>query len=347
MCLYRETTFESNIKWFLFGTAGLFAVCHFILLFTEFSFFTGIGMLFNGLYHLVAVGCSVLVFYLFFKRLDNKEVLSSYALGLFNILGAIVDICVLVKYILLVKDNEGFKIWLVVLGSVSIIIGVIYSILLVRYGLDKITSVLPLLCTIIACLIRGSFFSNVESKLMSYAYNEVNGSIFSIWMFMGTMFYFMFVVFIFLYLDSGFLLELLQNPKDIFSSNTIKGTYTNLYMNDTPKNNKINQNESSIADQIINTHNQQVVQNQNNQQSQPVQNTGNYGGVQEGTGVQNSNYGKCPDCGNYVLITDKICNKCGCPLNTDNSDAHFIKCPDCGEILNENTKTCTKCGCPL
>ena len=66
--MYKESDFEYNEKWFLVGAAGLMALCQLILLFSEFSFYSSIGMLFNGLYHLCGVLCPGLIIYLILKK---------------------------------------------------------------------------------------------------------------------------------------------------------------------------------------------------------------------------------------------------------------------------------------
>ncbi len=97
--LYKEGSFESNIKWFVFGTGGIAALCQIIMLFTEFKLYSGAGIFFNGLYHFIAVGCPVLIGFLIYKRTDDKEVYSSYALALQSVFAAIADICLVSKYI--------------------------------------------------------------------------------------------------------------------------------------------------------------------------------------------------------------------------------------------------------
>ena len=77
----RESSFESNVKWFVVGFAGLAAFCQLILLFTEFTFFGSVGMLFNGLYHLAGVLSPGLIIFILLKRIDNREIYSSYSIA--------------------------------------------------------------------------------------------------------------------------------------------------------------------------------------------------------------------------------------------------------------------------
>ncbi|SNU04600.1 hypothetical protein SAMN06297422_101142 [Lachnospiraceae bacterium] len=235
--MYRETSFESTVKWFVVGAAGISAFCQLILLFTEFTFFGSVGMLFNGLYHFVGVLAFGVIILLILKQAENKEIYSSYVIGLFSLLGAMTDICLLVKYILCTNGTEGFKIWLIVLIALLTVLEIFYAVIIVKFGLDKVTSVFPILLTTVVVIFRGCVYSSVDSNLQTYAYNEVNKSIFSIWTFMFLLFFLATIVCLMLYLDSGFLSEVIQNPENLFSKNTLFGTYTNLYLKEEPKGN--------------------------------------------------------------------------------------------------------------
>ena len=46
----------------------------------------------------------------------------------------------------------------------------------------------------------------------------------------------------------------------------------------------------------------------------------------------------CPNCGNFVLSTNKFCNECGAKIIKEK------KCLNCGNTLGENDKFCGQCG---
>ena len=125
----------------------------------------------------------------------------------------------------------------------------LYAVVIVKFGLDKVTSVLPIILTLVVVIFKGCIYSTTDSKFQTFAYNIVKKSIFSIWTFMFLLFFFAMIVGLMLYLDSGFLMDILQNPKDLFSKNTLFGTYTNLYMKDDKKdnNNTTNVNNANIV----------------------------------------------------------------------------------------------------
>ena len=290
----RETEFQNTIKWFVYGTAGLCALCQIILLFIEFSFFNGIGMFLNGLFHLSGVAAPVLIFILFFRMNDEKEVYSSYVLALNSFLGAVIDLVILIKYIINMNTTKGFNAGVVIGLIMLFIVEVFFGLILIWYGLDKVTSVLPLLTVIVTCIFKGCMLSVVDSAFITYAYNSVKGTVFSVWTFMYLMLYLSFVVCLILYLDSDNLLEVIRNPKDIFTKNTFFGTYTNLYLKDDKKK-EINTNTYSAT----------AVTSQNQMIYQPMQD--------QSPGQLGQAIGVCPDCGNVIYINQNMCSACGCP----------------------------------
>lgn len=48
---------------------------------------------------------------------------------------------------------------------------------------------------------------------------------------------------------------------------------------------------------------------------------------------------KCNDCGNILNPGDKVCSKCGCPVENNNKRV----CATCGNELNDFEGTCSKC----
>lgn len=350
--LYRESSFESNVKWFVLGSGGIAALCQVIMLFAEFKIFSGIGILFNGIYHFLAIGCPVLIIYLILKMVDNKEVYSYYALALQSIFACIVDICLIIKYVTSTNKTEGFKIWLLVLAIVLVLLEGLVSFVFIRHALDKVTCMVPLLLSFITCIIKGAVFSSVDSNIITYNHAASNGSFFSIWMFMHIMFYLTFLVCLALYLDSDFFSELISDPKNLFTSKTFFGTYTNLYFSDE----KTKKKES--AEQIILSHNSQVTHNMqcqdagqqiilsDHQNTSAISNTVN----QQDSDIKR----KCPDCGNILVGNVEMCNKCGCPIDINDRELIIEEekivigtCPDCGEQIYVGQTMCNKCGCPL
>lgn len=365
--MYRESTFESNVKWFVVGIGGLSALCQIIMLFSEFKLFAGIGMLFNGLYHFIAVGCPALIIFLILKYIDDKEVYSNYALALQSALAAIVDICLVVKYILDTKDTEGLKVWIIVMAIILVLLESFNAFVFVRYALDKVTCMVPLLLTLITCIIKGTVYSQVDNKISTFNHTAIDGSFFSIWMFMHLLLYLAFLVCLLLYLDSGYFSDLISDPKNLFSSNTLFGTYTNLYSDEAQA-----KKERKNAEQIILSHNAQVSTNQqiNKSSTQQInlnQQINESSVMQPNHSISTNNVTiptdsgntgtlvrKCPDCGNTVEVSIIVCNKCGCPLdsvepiNIDLVDKNIKgNCPDCGAAFYEGQNVCNKCGCPL
>ena len=295
--MYRENDFEATVKWFLFGAAGIASFLQLIMLFTEFSFYGSLGMLLNGLYHLVGVSCPALIIVIIIKGVDDREVYASYALALLNIASAVIDLCMLVKYIVVTKNTDGLKGWLVLLIVILIGLEVFESIIFVWYGLDKVTSTFVLLVSIFMVFFRGCIISVVDSKFQLFAYKIVTKSLFSVWLFMYLMFYLALVVCLLLYLDYKSLLEVLQNPKELFTKNTLFGTYTNLY---------VNNNTNSV----INTESNNVLKNSTLNSSDQVN-------LMSGSNVQPdvTNGNKCPLCGNEMVQGQEKCLICGYEIN--------------------------------
>lgn len=304
----RETEFQKTIKYFIYGAAGICALCQIILLFVEFTFFNGVGMIFNGLFHLSGVAAPVLIFILFFKMNDEKEVYSNYVLALNVFLGVIVDLVILIKYIINMNATKGFNVGIIIGFVLLIIVEVFYGLILIWYGLDKVTSVLPLLIAVVVCIFKGSMLNVVDSAFNIFAYNTVKGSVFSVWTFMYLMFYLALIICMILYLDSDSLLDIIRNPKELFTKNTFVGTYTNLYLKE-DKNKEMN----------TFTNNEMMMPNQNQMvyQANQIQNPAQ--SVQP--------IGVCPDCGNVMYSNQNMCSTCGCPIELvvrNNSNSYGV-----------------------
>lgn len=61
----------------------------------------------------------------------------------------------------------------------------------------------------------------------------------------------------------------------------------------------------------------------------------------------------CSNCGERIEEGANFCNKCGKPVNENNSsrkvtyEGEIHKCPNCGEILNSFVSNCPTCGYEL
>ena len=295
--MYRENDFQSNIKWFIIGIAGLASICQLILLFYEFSFYSGIGMLINGLYHMISVACPGLIVFIFLKNSDNKEIYSDYLLALQSASFFFIDLCLIIKYIMLLKGTKGLSIILILLCAFLLLLETFSAFCFIKYGLDKITCVIPMILSVFVMIFRGCIYSTVDAKLNTFAYKIVDKSIFTIWTFMHLFFLLALVVCIILYIDSSFLRELLDNPKGLFTKNTIFGTYTNLYLTETSKE-ESQEVVSTTPEMKMNIHT-----TENNTGMKPI-------------------IGSCSNCGNAILFGDKSCSSCGKPIIDSQSNIY-------------------------
>jgi hypothetical protein len=335
--MYKETEFQRTIKWFLYGTAGACALLQTVLLFYEFSFFKGIGMFFNAILHLSSIFVPVLIILLFYKMKEDKEVYANYALAMNIFICLIVDLILMFKYIKNIYSTKGFSIGLIIGFILLVLCEALYGLILIGYGLDKVTSVLPIIWVIVVCIFRGGVLNAVDSAFKTYAYNTVKGSIYSVWSFMQLLLYVLMIVCMILYLDLDFLLNIINNPRELFTKNTLFGTYTNLYLNDDRK-----------TDSLIE---QGKLGNKNTNDDQVVE-----------------AFGKCPDCGKIIYSNQEICSFCGCPaelvcnneirqdhensigIGDDNEQLNemngYYLCPDCGKNMVYLQEICPQCGCP-
>ena len=339
--MYRESEFEKTIKWFLVGTAGLCALCHFIMLFYEISFFKGVGVLFNILFHLIGIGSPILIVFLFIKKADDKEVYSNYAIALNIFSTIIIDLVLIIQYILQVNTTDGFNLGIVIGYFLLILCESITVWLFIKYGLDKVTCVLPLISIVVICVFRGGMLGAVDSGLSTYAYSSVKGSVFSIWTFMYLMFFVAMVVCLVLYLDSDFLYDTIKNPKELFTKKTILGTYTNLYLDEKPidsfqKNAEQLSNSIGICEECGNPIylGQTICNNcgcpitQIKQDTSTIENTENIDKNEISSNIQEDfdnlqdkeSNNICPDCKSIVYPGQSICTNCGCPIKSDHQE---------------------------
>ena len=304
----KENEFESTIKWFLYGSAGICAFFQLMMLFSEFSFYGLIGNLFNGIYHLAGILCSIFIIVVIFKGMDDQEVYTSYSLILFNSLGIIVDICLFIKYIKETQKTEGLKAWLIIFVILLIIIEAYYLLILFWYGIDKVTSFFVLLMSIFIVFYKGCIINSIDSKFQIFAYKTVDKSIFSLWTFLFLMFYLALIVFILLYLDYRSLLDVIKDPINIISKKSLFGTYTNLYIN-----NK-NPFENSINNNISNSTEFNNYSNESNTNIGTITTNNN-----QNYYVTNNSNIKCPLCGNDINNGQNKCLICGYVFTNNNA----------------------------
>lgn len=270
----RESQFEKYTKFFIYGAAGVGGLCHLLMLFTEFKAYSGAGMLFNALFHLItAVACALIVI-IYYKNDDNKEVYSGYLLGIQSAFGAIVDICLLVRYISYTKNTTDYSVALIVFIVILTLLELLLAFLFVRYGLDKITCILPMIVLFISSILRGIVYGKADSGISIHSHSEQVASavekyaassvgekipdtvsdvasVYSVWTFLSLVFILTMVISIFLYLDNAFLSELIQDPKSIFTKKAIYGTYSNLFNEKPASPANVLKKEKEVSKQVV------------------------------------------------------------------------------------------------
>ena len=356
----RETDFQRNVKWVIYMTAAVCALCQFILLFSEINYLSGLGIIVNLFYHAAGVACPAFILYLFINENRDKEVYGSYAIGGELFLGALVTLSIMIKYINKTKGSLAYSTAIVVFLVISIVFELLVGFLFIRYGQDKVTCVLPVLTLFVSLILRDAVLSRVDSKLhvkVNIGYDELGnivgtsfkGSFASAWTFLHAFFFLIFVVCVIIYVDTRFLEELKDNPKDLFSKKTLFGTFTNgLIQEEKPK-----KKNGNIAQQMNDSNSDKPLQSVT-----PLQ-----GGTavdstetsKENINTQNSDvlhregaFRKCPDCGSIVPEDAGMCMTCGCPMEQRReSDMALINCPVCGGKISDKAVKCVHCGASL
>ena len=389
----RETSFQKNVKYVIYMTAVVCAVCQFILLISEMNYLPGIGMLLNLLYHLAGMACPAFILYLFYSENIDKEIYGSYAIGGELLLGALVSIAILIKYISKTKGGIAFSTGIVVFLSISIVIELLVGFLFFRYGMDRVTCVLPIILLFISLILRDAVLGRVDSKLhikVNIGVDDLGnivgkgfkGSFASGWTFLHAFFFFVFVVCLILYVDTRFLEDLKDNPKTLFTKETLFGTYTNSIIKEEKKQQanivaeqkaKADSQDAttsvaqSVQNTAVNTESVQTVGDDSPVASVPSERT--EGVAKENFTDSNSNTKidalsrKCPDCGSVIPNGANMCMTCGCPMEEVAEPAPVVKkvvyptgntatlrnrkCPDCGSLVPEGSDICLTCGCPM
>ncbi len=339
--MYKESSFETNIKWFVYGSCGVCSLCHIVLLFKEIKLYSGAGVMFNSLYHLIALICPILLILAFFKNIDSKEVWAGYLLAAQNFMVIASNICMLTLYISKTQDTKGMSVVLIVFVSVMILLDLYYSLVLFRYGMDKVTCILPIILTVVTFILRACICGSVDSKIYKYSKISYNGSVLSVWTIMYFLFYLIMFFSIILYIENAFLRELLNEPKNILSKKTIYGTYTNTYLKEEKKTGPSADN-MMITDNAVNQNNSFVTYApmEENMISNVEMKSDNLKRI----------LGACPDCGNNIFENDNMCKMCGCPVSEIDSDSKRINglmCPECGFPMTSDYNVCPECGFPI
>lgn len=356
----RETDFQRNVKWVIYMTAVVCALCQFILLFSEFNYLSGLGIIVNLLYHIAGVACPVFILYLFFSENKDKEIYGSYAIGGETFLSALVTLSIMIKYINKTKDSLAYSTAIVVFLVISIVFELLVGFLFIRYGQDKVTCVLPILTLFVSLILRDAVLSRVDSKLhvkVNIGYDELGnivgtsfkGSFASGWTFLHAFFFLIFVVCVIIYVDTRFLEELKENPKDLFTRKTLFGTFTNGLMQEK----KPKKNVGYNAQQTANTYSQQTTVNTANTSYS------NNSYVSNGTSV--SSHQIHENNADKSLHSDEALQGGIAVDSTGTSKENMIiqnsevlrrdisirKCPDCGSVVPEGSEMCMTCGCPM
>ena len=352
--MYRENNIESSVKWFLFIAAGLAGFCQIILLFSEFRIHSGITMFVNAIYHIVSVACPIIIGYLVYKRNEDMKIYSGYLLGIQGILSLLTDLCITGVYAINMKELNEPKVWIIVLGLVTVVIEIFAIIVFVFYGQEKMTCILAMLVVLVLCIIRGAFYSSFDSSMGPWINKMANTrstvSLFSVWTFMHLFTMFGLMICISIYMDHDFLEDVIKNPKTLFSSKNLISKNNNT---------QVQVNSGILPQQGFNygaymapntmSGNQMIQVGQGNQQMS-VHNTDYLTAVQPVIGI-------CPDCGKEIHQNQKMCYGCGFPAellnnNTSANTTHekvtttVYRCPDCGTDVGNDLNRCPNCGCP-
>ena len=340
--MYKESSFETNIKWFVYGSCGVCSLCHIVLLFKEIKLYSGAGVMFNSLYHLIALICPILLILAFFKNIDSKEVWAGYLLAAQNFMVIASNICMLTLYISKTQDTKGLSVVLIVFVAIMILLDLYYSFVLFRYGMDKITCILPIIMTVVTFILKACVCGSVDSKIYKFSPISHNGSVLSVWTIMYFLFYLIMFFSIILYIENEFLRELLNEPKNILSKKSLYGTYTNTYLKEEKK-------TVPIVDNLMMTENNAVPQNSYAPYNSMTEN------IISNVELKSDNLkriiGICPDCGNNIFENDNMCKMCGCPTSyaktEENIKIQKIKCPECSAETDVEQKICNNCGFPI
>ena len=355
----RESAFEKNIKWMIWASLSVGALCHIIMVFSEFSAYSGIGTVFNLLYHLGSAVAFGLIFLSFYSMSENTQVYSGYLFGLTFALGAIVDICLMFMLISTTKGTTESPVVLIIFIVILFALEAFLAFLFVRYALDRVTCVLPMVLVFVDCILKGTVFSRADytihlveptkeavktaAAIADQATGQQtiekisHGNVYSIWFLMALIFLLIAVISVCLYFDNSFLSEVMQNPKDIFTKKTFFGTYTNLYLlpEKEPKKKVELRPEKGPTEETTKETIEETIK-------ETIKGT-----TEEAKKVEGSKERICQECGFPLENGMSICPECGCPVEELSDTKTGQADTDQPVSASQGKKICPECGCPL
>ncbi|SCW28730.1 hypothetical protein SAMN05660484_00273 [Eubacterium ruminantium] len=225
----RENSFQKNAKIVMYMLGVFFLVSQLMIIFSDNVYKSGALKFFEFLSHLSGILCVAFIGYLFFTNHEEKEVYSTYAIGIYSLMSAINCISLLILYIGRIK-NTGGRFAGVLALTVGVVLALIFmGVSFVWYGMDRITCVIPLLVSCIAPVFRYIVLMRIDKNMLKYTPNIVKESAMTVAVFIEMLFAVLFFVSVVIIQDYRFIVELKENPKKIFTKDCLVGTYKNLY----------------------------------------------------------------------------------------------------------------------
>ncbi|MCR5368087.1 hypothetical protein [Eubacterium sp.] len=225
----RENSFQKNAKIVMYMLGVFFLVSQLMIIFSDNVYKSGALKFFEFLSHLSGILCVAFIGYLFFTNHEEKEVYSTYAIGIYSLMSAINCISLLILYIGRIK-NTGGRFAGVLALTVGVVLALIFmGVSFVWYGMDRITCVIPLLVSCIAPVFRYIVLMRIGKNMLKYTPNIVKESAMTVAVFIEMLFAVLFFVSVVIIQDYRFIVELKENPKKIFTKDCLVGTYKNLY----------------------------------------------------------------------------------------------------------------------
>ncbi|SEG06537.1 hypothetical protein SAMN04487934_10783 [Eubacterium ruminantium] len=228
----RESYFQKNLKIMIYIIAGFCFLCRLISLFSEPGYFIGIGKFIDVLYHLSAMACLGLIVFLITIKHEDVEKYGSYAIAGQAGFDALTGISLLVMYIKYTKGTDGLSVVLIIFMVLIILLEIAAGLSYAGYGMDRVTSLVPLILTPVVLVLRNMVYGRIDSKLQDYGGERFKESLMSPWLFLSMLFFILFSICLIILLDIRFLSEFKSEPKKLFTKNAYLGTYTNLYKNE-------------------------------------------------------------------------------------------------------------------
>ena len=225
----RENSFQKNAKIVMYMLGVFFLVSQLMIIFSDNVYKSGALKFFEFLSHLSGILCVAFIGYLFFTNHEEKEVYSTYAIGIYSLMSAINCISLLILYIGRIK-NTGGRFAGVLALTVGVVLALIFmGVSFVWYGMDRITCVIPLLVSCIAPVFRYIVLMRIDKNMLKYTPNIVKESAMTVAVFIEMLFAVLFFVSVVIIQDYRFIVELKEDPNKIFTKDCLVGTYKNLY----------------------------------------------------------------------------------------------------------------------